>query len=103
MSVYQPTIDTLWLKKDKCTDYIFSWKSKGVYTSKLTPLCIAFLHSIKLSRYSMGIKFDKDPLAVEQNKYIYKIINAYIVCDLDVCPINATNNFKFKHCLFGVT
>ena len=51
----------------------------------------------------MGIKFDKDPLAVEQNKYIYKIINAYIVCDLDVCPINATNNFKFKHCLFGVT
>ena len=31
--VYQPTLDTLELKKDKGTDYVFS--SKGVYTSKL--------------------------------------------------------------------
>ena len=30
------TLDTLELKKkDKDTDYIFSWKSKGVYNSKL--------------------------------------------------------------------
>ena len=31
----EPTLDTLELKKDKGTDYVFSWKSKGVYNSKL--------------------------------------------------------------------
>ena len=44
----------------------------------------AFLHSIKPSGYRMGIKFDKDPLAVEQNNYATKIVNAYINYDLDI-------------------
>ena len=30
-----------------------------------------------------------------------KIVNNYIVFDLDAWPGNATNNFKFKNCLFG--
>ena len=38
------------------------------------------MNSIKLSEYRTGIKFDKDPLAVEKNNY-----------------------FKFKNCLFGAT
>ena len=33
--VYQPTHDTSDLKKEKITDYILSWKSKGLYNSKL--------------------------------------------------------------------
>ena len=101
--VYQPTLDTLELKKDKGTDYVLSWKSNGVYNSKLKPLYTAFLHSIKLSGYKMGIKFDKDPLAVEQNNYLTKIVNVYIVYDLDAWLRNPTNNFKFKNCLFGAT
>ena len=36
--VYQLNFDTLKLKKDKGTDYVLSWKSNGVYHSKLTPL-----------------------------------------------------------------
>ena len=72
--VYQPTLDTWELKKDKVTDYVLSWKSKGVYNSKLKPLYSAFLYGIKLSGYRMGIKFDKDPLAAEQNIYLTKII-----------------------------
>ena len=40
--VYQSTLDALELKKDNDTDHIFSWKSKGVYTSK-------FSHYILLS------------------------------------------------------
>ena len=48
MFVYEPILDTLDLKKDKGTDYIFSWKSKVVYTSKLKSLYTAFLYSIKL-------------------------------------------------------
>ena len=51
----------------------------------------------------MGRKFDKDPLAVEQNNYASKIVNAYIVYDLDAWLKNSTNNFKFKNCLFGAT
>ena len=51
----------------------------------------------------MGIKFDKDPLAVEQNNYLTKVANVYIVYDLDVWPRNPTNNLKFKNCLFGAT
>ena len=57
--VYQPILDTLELKKDKGTDYVLSWKSKGVYNSKLKPLYTAFLHSIKLSEYRIGIKLMK--------------------------------------------
>ena len=67
MFVYQPKFNTLELKKEKGTDYVLSWKSKGLYTSKLKPLYTAFLHSIKISGYKVGIKFDKDPLTVEQN------------------------------------
>ena len=51
----------------------------------------------------MGIKFDKDPLLVEQNNYASKIINIYIFYELDAFPRNRTNNFKFKNCLFGAT
>ena len=51
----------------------------------------------------MGVKFDKDPLAVEQNNYVSKIVNVYIVFDLDAWPRNPTNDFKFKKCLFGAT
>ena len=44
--VYQPTLDTLELKKDKGNDYVLSWESKGVYDSKHKSLYTAFLHSI---------------------------------------------------------
>ena len=47
--VYKATLDVLELKKDKFTDSVLSWKSKGVYNSKLKPLYTAYLHSIKLS------------------------------------------------------
>ena len=43
----------------------------------------AFLHSIKLSQYRIGIKPDKDPLAIEQSNCLTKIVNLYIVYDSD--------------------
>ena len=101
--VYLPTLDTLELKKDNSIDYVFSWKSNGVYNCKLKPWYTAFLNSIKLSGYKMGIKFNKDPLPLEQNNYLTKIVNVYIVYDLDAWLRNPTNNFKFKNCLFGAT
>ena len=55
----------LQLKKDKGIDYAISSKSEGVYSYILSPQYIAFLYNIKLFRYKMGIKFDKDLLAAE--------------------------------------
>ena len=46
----------------------------------------------------MRIKFDKDPLAVEQNNYLTKIMNVYIVYVLDASQKNPANNG-----LFGAT
>ena len=54
MFFYQPTLDTLELKKDKDTDYVLSWKSQRVYNSKLKSLYKTFLHSIKISGYKTG-------------------------------------------------
>ena len=34
-----------------------------------------FFHSIKLSRYRIGIKFDNESLIVEQHNYTSKIVN----------------------------
>ena len=51
----------------------------------------------------MGIKFDEDPLAAEQNNYLTKILNVCIVYDLDAWRRNRTDNFKFKNFLFGAT
>ena len=77
MFVYQPTLDILEIRKDKCTDYVLSWsKSKALCNSKLNSIILVlFLHSIKFSRYKMGIKLDKDPLAVEQNKQNCKCLH----------------------------
>ena len=97
------TLDTLELKKDMGADYVLSWKSDGLYNSKLKPLYTALLHGMKLSGYKMRIKFHKDPLAVEQINYLTKIANVYIVYDLTSWPRNPTNNFKFKNCLSGAT
>ena len=32
-----------------------------------------------------------------------KIVNGFVVCDLDAWSTNPSNNFKFKNCLFGAT
>ena len=101
--VYQTTLDMLELKKDKVTDYVLSWKSNGVYNSKLKSLYTAFLHSINLSGYRMRTKFDKDPLSVEYRNYLNKSVNVYIVYELNYWSRNPKNNFKFKNCLFGAT
>ena len=44
----------------------------------------------------MGIEFDKDLLAVEQNTYSTKIVNLSFVCELDVWSKVLLNIFKLK-------
>ena len=38
------------------------------------PLYTSFLRSIQLYAYTIGITFDKDPLTVEGNNYLNKIV-----------------------------
>ena len=92
MFVCQPTLNFKESKKDKDTKYVISWKSKGIYTSKLTPLSTAFLHNVRLFGYKIGIQFNKSVLVVEQNNYATKIVNAYIVYNLDDWPKFLLNN-----------
>ena len=94
--IYKSTLDTLELRKDKGIGYVLSWKSKGVCNSKLKQLYNAFLHNIKLSRYKVRIKFYKDPLAVKQNNHTTKIVNAFIVYDLNNWPNNPLRNVTLK-------
>ena len=106
MFVYQPTFNTLELKKDKGTDYVIVWKLKGLFKSKLLPLHGAFEANIKYFGYKMGMQFSNlsnTPLVVEQSNYATKIVNAYVVYDLDNWPNIPLRNFTFKNCLFGVT
>ena len=42
----------------------------------------------------MKIKFDKDPLAVDQKSYLTKVVNVYIVYNLDA------SSRCYKHCNF---
>ena len=83
MFVYLPTRNILELKEDKGTDYVICWKSKGIYTSKLTQLHTFFLPSIKLSGYRITLQFDNSILVVEQINYATKTVNAYIVYNLN--------------------
>ena len=85
-------MDTLELKKDKGIDYVLSQKSNGVFNSKLKLLYALFLHRIKLSKYKSRIKIDKDPLAVEQNNYLTKIVINW--------PKIPLKNFTLKNFLF---
>ena len=51
----------------------------------------------------MRKKFDKDPLAAEQNKCATRTVNVYILYEFDTCSEVPLNNFKLKNCLFGAT
>ena len=61
------------------------------------------MHSITLSQFKIGIKFDKDPLAVEQDNYLIKFVNVCTDYDLVVWSRNLTSNLRFKNCLFRPT
>ena len=51
----------------------------------------------------MGIKIYKDLLALEQNNYLTKIVNVYIVYDLDASPKHPLRSVTLKNCLFERT
>ena len=95
MFVYPPTFNVLELKIDKDPKYIIVWKSKGVYNSKLIALHGALLPNVNDFGNKIGIQINNAPLFVEQN-YVSRIVNVYIVYDLDNWPKNPLRNFTQK-------
>ena len=85
--VYQPTLDMLELKKTKVL-IVFLVGNQREY------IILSLSHDI--------LVFTQKTLVVEQDNYATKIVNGYIVYDLDPWPRNFTNNFRFKNCLLGV-
>ena len=69
MFVYQPTLDVLELKTEKGTDYIIGWRAKGLYSSKLIALLVAFLSNVKYFVIKIGIQFNT-PLVTELKKLL---------------------------------
>ena len=84
------------------TNYVIGSKSKFLFGSKLHPLLGAFLPDKIYFGYEIGIQFKNTPLVIEQNNAT-KIVNAYIVYDLDNWPNIPIRNFTLKSCLFGAT
>ena len=76
---------------------------KGVFNSKIEQLFTVFFSSVKISGCRLRIKFDEDPLVVEENNYLTKTVKVSIVYDLDAWPKGPTSNFKFNKGLFGAT
>ena len=114
--IYQPTFDTLELKKVLIMFVVGNQREYIILNLNHYVYCLYYivhivyivyilytLHSIKRSEYRIVITFDKDPLAVEQNNYLTKIVIIYTLFDLDDQQKSPTNNFKFKNCLFGAT
>ena len=89
--VYQPTFNMLELKEYKGTEYIISWESKGLFKSSLKPLFNPLPPSLKQFGYKVWIQFLDGFLIVENNNYLIKIVNVYIVYDLNHWPRNQLN------------
>ena len=103
MFVYEPTFKVLELKSDKCTEYIINWKSKGACKSKLKALNDAFWHNVKNFGNQRWIQFNNTSLVIEQNKYTSRIVNVYIVYDLNNQPKILLKTFTLKNCLCEAT
>ena len=59
-------------------------------------LYIHYIHRIKLPEYRIGIKFDKDSLAVEKKQLLEQNCKCLLAYGLDTWQRNPTNKFKFN-------
>ena len=103
MFLYEPTFKVLELKNDNGTEYVINWKSKGAYQSKLKALNDAFLHNVRYFGNKTWIQFNSTPLVIEQNKYTWRIVNVYIVYDLNNWSKILLKTFTLKNYLFEAT
>ena len=63
---------------------------------------VLLLPNIKYFEYKIGIQFNNTALVIEQN-YASRIVNFYILYDLNNLPKNPLRNFTLQNYLFGGT
>ena len=56
----------------------------------------SFLLNVKYFGNRIEIQFNNTPLVIEQNNYASKIVNVYIVYDLDNCQKKSVSNSYTK-------
>ena len=84
---------------------VSAWKSKGIYSSVHKPL-VYLTPIIKYFATKIRLQFNYSVLVAEQKNYATRIVNAYIVYDLDNQPRIRLNSFtlkKLKNCFFGAS
>ena len=59
--------------------------------------------NVKQFRYKIATYFNNTLLLIDQNNLTTKIVNDYIVYDLDNWPKHPLRRFTLKNCLFGAT
>ena len=91
------------LKISKSTENVTSWKLKGLFEYKCLPLNGAFMYNLKRFGHKINIQFNNTSLVKDLNNIPTKIVNAYIVYDLDNWSKILFLNFILKNCLFGAT
>ena len=95
MFVYHPTFSMIKYLNNS-NEYIISWRSKGVCNTKLIPIKNDSLPNIKYFNKKIALQFNYTPLVAEQNDHASKIVNVYIVYDLDFSPKIPLRNFTLK-------
>ena len=81
--------------KTRSLNKLYYWLEikRGIYFQTFSHYILPAFHYIKHVIYKIGIQFHKSVLVVEQKNDPTKIVNSYIVYDLDNLPRNLHNNF----------
>ena len=100
--VFQPI--NKYIKKITNTDYISSWKSKGLYVESIKPPTTSD-NSLTpaLSYYGTNTRVEFTGSCLKQSKISYthgKVVNIYIVYELGASSSHV-NDPTLKNCLFG--
>ena len=86
------------------TQYILSWKSKGLSSESIMPSPVSnnlFNPLLSYSGTKARVKFNRNCLKQSKISYTHgKIVNIYIVYELGASSSHV-NDYKLKNCLFG--
>ena len=86
------------------TDYVLSWKSKGLSAESIKPPTTSDNSLTPIVSYygtKTGVKFTGSCLKQTKISYTHgKVVNIYIVCELGASSSH-NNDTTLKNCLFG--
>ena len=100
--IFQPVYK--YFKTITNTDYILSWKSKGLSTESIKPISTSdnsLTPTINYYDYDIKVKFTGDCLKQPKITYTHKkVVNIYIVYELSASSSHSDDP-TLKNCLFG--